>query len=159
MQKNNKPVALAVLRDSSGLLRLGGGVESSSQCRGDPRSLLDRALGIEFGGDIGATDQGGRVCRGGASSSRRDSWPAQTTMVSTGSVFASPLTVMCRPASSMRSVHAGDHRHPALSSAACGGSSRWSCQPVADLARLALEQEHLARGLSSTAGFRPPRWS
>ncbi|MCK7501475.1 MAG: 3-hydroxyacyl-CoA dehydrogenase family protein [Comamonadaceae bacterium] len=51
-----------------------------SECRRQARSLVYGALGIEFGGHVGAADQrdsGTRRLAQAASSSRRGSWPAQ----------------------------------------------------------------------------------
>ena len=140
------PAVAAAARDAcerapsgSGTLRL-----AASRRQPLPHALVDRAPRVELGGDVGAADQRRRrrrPPRARPRASRRGSWPAQTTIVSTASVRASPPTRTCRPASSMRSyVTPGSIVTPALGRS-CGGSSRWSSPSAgADLARLALQQ-------------------
>ena len=113
------------------------------------RALLDRAPRVELERHVGAADRAGAECPrppDPATSSRRGSWPAQITIVSTSSTCGSPSTLMCSPASSMRSYSTP----PIIATPRCFSSVR-RIQPVV-LARpaptfvvLALQQPQLAR--------------
>ena len=68
------------------------------------------------------------------------------TIVSTASVCGTPSTRMCRPASSMRSYSTpASERHAALLEQRAPDPAGRLGEAFADLARLALQQPHLAR--------------
>jgi hypothetical protein len=75
--------------------------------------LIDRALGIELERDIGAADQLIPAASRPATSSRRGSWPAQITTVSTSSTCGLPPMTTCRPVVDVHVFDAGEHRHAA----------------------------------------------
>ena len=132
---------------------------------GDARALLDRALGVELGGDVGAADEvQPRPWHAAATRSsyslRTDSWPAQTTTWSTSSTRGAPSTVRCRPASSTRSYVAPlTSRTPdCLSTARCAQPDVLP-SPVPIGVVLRCTRVTSRAGVRGLGSVRPPGWS
>ena len=131
--------------------------------KGSPRGacLVDGALGVEFGSEVGAADQAHRDAGrlSGALQFALRFRPAQTTMVSTGSVLVAVDGDVQPGVVDAFVAHASDHLHAAfLEQRAAYPAGRFG-QSVADLRRLALHQIDLARrGFAACGVLSPPRW-
>ena len=124
---------ISLMRQSCGV----AGSRRSARSRGLDRSshfgaLLDGALGVQLSSHVSTTNQRAPSCQrlpSPACNSRKGSWPAHNTTLSTGRTMS--LTthgdVQTGVVDLVDSWHAGRSFPRCGSSATCGGSSRWSC--------------------------------